>query len=128
MTKLKAGVRRRLMIITKGKVMRGWRGFGFELQSLITPKIPMKISDGMHKQPQSNVNVSCSFAAVIKGEKQKIVVASDSRPLVIDKGKSIIEDPSLVVQNPMKAVRDEKERNKKNFSEGKLMSSGEGQV
>ena len=40
--------------------------------------------------------------------KQKIVVASDSRPLVIDKGKSIIEDPSLVVQNPMKAVRDEK--------------------
>ena len=88
----------------------------------------MKISDGMHKQLQFNVNVSYSFAAVIKGEKQKIVVASDSRPFAIDKGKSIIEDPSLVVQNPMKAVRDEKERNKKNFSEGKLMSSGEGQV
>ena len=124
-TELKAG---RLVIIPEGKVMHGWRGFGFELQSLITPKKPMKIPDVMHKQPQSNVNVSRSFVAVIRGEKQKIVVASDSRPLAIDKGKSIIEDPSLVVQNPVKAVRDKKERIQKNFPEGKPMSSGEGQV
>nr|POF02771.1 hypothetical protein CFP56_25130 [Quercus suber] len=88
----------------------------------------MKILDGMHKQPQSNVNVSRSFVAVIRGEKQKTVMALDSRPLAIDKGKNIIGDPSLVVQNPMKAVRDEKERNQKNFPEGKPMSSSEGQV
>ena len=88
----------------------------------------MKISDGMHKQPQSNVNVSRSFVAVIKGERQKIVVASDSRPLAIDKRKSIIGDPLLVVQNPVKAICDEKERNQKNFPEGKPMSSGERQV
>ena len=74
------------------------------------------------------MNVSRSFATMIKGEKQKIVVASDSRPLAIDKGKSIIEDLSLVVQNLVKAVHDEKEMNKKFFSEGKPMSSGEGKV
>ena len=88
----------------------------------------MKILDGRHKQLQSNVNVSRSFATMIKGEKKKTFMASDSRPLAIDKGKSIIEDLSLVVQNLVKAVRDEKERNKKKFSEGKLMSSGEGKV
>ena len=38
------------MIIPEGKVMCGWRGFGFELQGLITPKKPMKILDGMHKK------------------------------------------------------------------------------
>ena len=51
MIELKAGGHRRLVIIPEGKVMRGWRGFDFELQSLITPKKPMKILDGMHKQP-----------------------------------------------------------------------------
>ena len=127
-TKLKAGGRRRLMIIPEGKVMCGWRGFGFELQGLITPKKPMKILDGRHKQLQSNVNVSRSFATMVKGEKKKTFMASDSRPLAIDKGKSIIEDLSLVVQNLVKAVHDEKEMNKKFFSEGKPMSSGEGQV
>ncbi|KAK7823541.1 hypothetical protein CFP56_035359 [Quercus suber] len=86
----------------------------------------MKISDGMHKQSQSNVNVSHSFVAVIRGEKQKTVMASDSRLLAIYKGKSIIGDPLLVVQSPMKAVRDEKERNQKIFPKGKRMSSGEG--
>ena len=50
MTELKVGDLRRLVIISKGKVMRGRRGFGFELGSLITPKKPMKILDGMHKQ------------------------------------------------------------------------------
>ena len=58
MTVLKAGGCRRLVIIPKGKVMHGWRGFGFELQSLITPKRPVKISDCMHKQPHSNVRLS----------------------------------------------------------------------
>ena len=48
------------------------------------------------------MNVSHSFVAVVRGEKQKTVVALDSRPLAIDKGKSIIGDPSLVLQNPMK--------------------------
>ena len=48
------------------------------------------------------MNVSHYFVAVVKGEKQKTIVALDSRPLAIDKGKSIIGDPSLVVQNPMK--------------------------
>ncbi|KAK7809459.1 hypothetical protein CFP56_004086, partial [Quercus suber] len=48
---LKVGGHRSLVIIPEGKVMRGWRGFDFELQSLITPKKPMKILDGMHKQP-----------------------------------------------------------------------------
>ena len=43
---------------------------------------------------------------MIRGEKQKTIVASDSRPFAIDKGKSIIEDPSLVVQNLVKAVCD----------------------
>ena len=47
---LKAGGHRRLVIIPEGKVMCEWRGFDFELQSLITPKKPMKILDGMHKQ------------------------------------------------------------------------------
>ena len=74
------------------------------------------------------MNVSRSFVAVIKGERQKIVVASDSRPLAIDKRKSIIGDPLLVVQNPVKAICDEKERSRKIFPEGKPMSSGEGQV
>ena len=50
-TKLKVGGHKRLVIIPKGKVMRGWKGFDFERQSLITPKKPMKILDGMHKQP-----------------------------------------------------------------------------
>ena len=72
------------------------------------------------------MNISHSFVAVIIGEKQKTIVASDSRPLAIEKRKSIIEDPSLVVQNLMKAVREEKERNRKFFPKGKLMSSGEG--
>ena len=74
------------------------------------------------------MNVSHSFVVVIIGEKQKTIVASDSRPLAIDKRKSIIEDPSLVVQNLVKAVRDEKERSQKIFLEGKSMSSYEGQV
>ena len=74
------------------------------------------------------MNVSHSFVVVIIGEKQETIVASDSRPLAIDKRKSIIEDPSLVVQNLVKVVRDEKERNRKIFPQGKLMSSGEGQV
>ena len=65
---------------------------------------------------------------MIRGEKQNILMASDFRPLAIDKGKRIIGDPSLVVQNPVKALCDEKERNQKIFLEGKLMSSGEGQV
>nr|POF15794.1 hypothetical protein CFP56_18000 [Quercus suber] len=108
----------RLVIIPEGKVMRGWRGFRFELQILITPKRPVKISDGMHKQPHSNVRVSQSFAAVIRGEKQKNVVVSDSRPLAIDKGKSIVKDPWLVVQNPVRAVCGEKEMNQKNLPEG----------
>nr|POE90311.1 mdis1-interacting receptor like kinase 2 [Quercus suber] len=77
-------------------------------------------------ESQSNVNVSHSFVAVIRGEKQKTVMASDSRLLAIYKGKSIIGDPLLVVQSPMKAVRDEKERNQKIFPKGKRMSSGEG--
>ena len=47
---LKVGGHRRLVIILEGMVMRGWRGFAFELQSLIIPKKPMKILDGMHKQ------------------------------------------------------------------------------
>ena len=38
MIELKVGGHRRLVIIPKRKVMRGWRGFNFELQSLITPK------------------------------------------------------------------------------------------
>ena len=123
MTVLKAGGCRRLVIIAEGKVMHGWRGFRFELQSLITPKRPVKISDGMHKQPHSNVCVSQSFAIVIRGEKQKNVVVSDSRPLAIDKGKSIVKDPLLVVQNPVRAVRGEKEMNQKNLPEGLPMSS-----
>ena len=57
------------------------------------------------------MNVSHSFVAMVRGEKQKTIVASDFRPLAIDKRKSIIEDPSLVVQNLVKAVREEKERN-----------------
>ena len=48
---LKARGHRRLVIIPEGKVMREWRGFDFELQSLITPRKPMKILNGMHKQP-----------------------------------------------------------------------------
>ena len=72
--------------------------------------------------------ISHSFVAMIRGEKQKTIVASDSRPLAIDKWKRIIGDASLVVQNPVKALRDEKERNQKIFSEGKSMSSGEGKV
>nr|POE81632.1 mdis1-interacting receptor like kinase 2 [Quercus suber] len=60
---------------------------------------------------------------VIRGEKQKTVMASNSRPLAIYKGKSIIGDPLLVVQSPVKAVRDEKERNQKIFPKGKRMSS-----
>ena len=48
------------------------------------------------------MNVSHSFVAVVRGEKQKTIMASDSRHVAIDKGKSIIRDPSLVVQNPMK--------------------------
>ena len=51
MTKLKVGGHRRLVIILEGKVMYRWRGFDFELQSLITPEKPMKILDGKHKQP-----------------------------------------------------------------------------
>ena len=47
---LKVGGHRRLVIILEGMVMRGWTGFAFELQSLIIPKKPMKILDGMHKQ------------------------------------------------------------------------------
>ena len=43
------------------------------------------------------MNVSHSFVAMVRGEKQKTIMASDSRPLAIDKGKSIIGDPSLVV-------------------------------
>ena len=43
------------------------------------------------------MNVSHSFVAVVRGEKQKTIVASDSRPFAINKGKSIIRDPSLVV-------------------------------
>ena len=50
MIELKAGGHRRLVIIQEGKVMHGWRGFDFELQSLIATKKPMKILDGMHKQ------------------------------------------------------------------------------
>ena len=50
-TILKVGGHRRLVIILKGKVMYRWRGFDFELQSLITPEKPMKILDGKHKQP-----------------------------------------------------------------------------
>ena len=50
MIELKAGGHRRLVIILEGMVMRGWTGFAFELQSLIIPKKPMKILDGMHKQ------------------------------------------------------------------------------
>ena len=72
------------------------------------------------------MNVSHSFVVVIIGEKQKTIVASDSRTLAIDKRKSIIEDPSLVVQNLVKAVREEKERNRKIFPKGKPMSSGVG--
>ena len=45
----------------------------------------MKILDGKKKQLISNVNVSRSSVAMIRGEKQKTVVASDSRPLAIDK-------------------------------------------
>ena len=48
------------------------------------------------------MNVSHTFVVVVRGEKQKTIVASDSRSLAIEKGKSIIGDPSLVVQNPMK--------------------------
>ena len=48
---LKVRGHRRLVIIPEGKVMREWRGFNFELQSLITPRKPMKILNGMHKQP-----------------------------------------------------------------------------
>ena len=48
------------------------------------------------------MNVSHSFVAVVRGEKQKTIVALDSRPLAIDKEKCIIGDPSLVVRNPMK--------------------------
>ena len=51
MTELKVRGHKRLVIIPKGKVVRGWKGFDFERQSLITPKKPMKILDGMHKQP-----------------------------------------------------------------------------
>jgi len=51
----------------------------------------MKISDGKHKQPESNVNVSRSFVVVIRGEKQKIVVALDYRPLAIDKEQVALE-------------------------------------
>ena len=47
---LKVGGLRRLVIILEGMVMCGWRGFAFELQSLVTPKKPMKFLDGMHKQ------------------------------------------------------------------------------
>ena len=47
---LKVGGHRRLVIILEGMGMRGWRGFAFKLQSLVTPKKPMKILDGMHKQ------------------------------------------------------------------------------
>ena len=43
------------------------------------------------------MNVSHSFVAVVRGKKQKTTVALDSRPLAIEKGKSIIGDPSLVV-------------------------------
>ena len=50
MIELKAGGHRRLVIIQEGKLMHGWRGFDFELQSLITTKKPMKILNGMHKQ------------------------------------------------------------------------------
>ena len=64
------------------------------------------------------MNVSCSFVVVIRGEKQKTIVALDSKPLAINKGKSIIGDPSLVVQNPVKALHDEKERNKKKKNYG----------
>ena len=62
---------------------------------------------------------------MIRRKKQKTVVASDSRPLAIDKWKSIIGDPLLVVKNPVKALRDEKERSQKSFPEGRPMSSGE---
>ena len=48
---LKVRGHRRLVIIPEGKVMRGLKGFDFELQSLITPKKQIKILDGMHKQP-----------------------------------------------------------------------------
>ena len=65
---------------------------------------------------------------MIRGEKQKTVMALDSRPLAINKWKSNIGDPSLVVQNPVKALCDEKESNQKFFLEGKPMSSGEEQV
>lgn len=65
---------------------------------------------------------------MIRGEKQKNVVVSDSRPLAIDKGKSIVKDPLLFVQNLVRAVRGEKEMNQKNSLEGKPMSSGDGQV
>ena len=65
---------------------------------------------------------------MIRGEKQKTVVASNSRPLAIDKWKSIIGDPLLVAKNPVKALCDEKERSQKIFLEGKSMSSGERQV
>ncbi|KAF3946019.1 hypothetical protein CMV_027667 [Castanea mollissima] len=127
-TELKVGGCRRLVIIPEGKVMRGWRRFDFELTSLITPKKPMKILDGMHKHAESNVNVSRSFVAVIRGEKQKTTVASDSRPLAIDKGKSINEDLLLVAQNPVKTIHDKKERNQNKNSAGKPMSIGEGLV
>ena len=110
-TEVKVGGLRRSIIIPKGKEKSGWKGFGIELTKLLEPNqyalVGLRQEKAIARKHKHNseIQISQSFAEVVKGLEKTSGMEQPWQPIVSGKGKRRLGEEDAGKPSHLKPIK-----------------------